>query len=155
MLILSSVGANTVRAMRSHSRQNPAPPRKHAGIIRIGFAVPNRLFARCGTAMPTNEIGPANAATHAESTLDSRISTTRNAAILTPILRAYPSPSWYALIGLDSRNTHTSDTSTTGVITRILSQEMPEKLPIDQLCRLTILESSAKVMTKSVTAEQI
>ena len=49
----------------------------------------------------------------------------------------------------------TSDTSTTGVITRILSQEMPEKLPIDQLCRLTILESSAKVMTKSVTAEQI
>ena len=74
---------------------------------------------------------------------------------MTPILRAYPSPSWYALIGLDSRNTHTSDTSTTGVITRILSQEMPEKLPIDQLCRLTILESSAKVMTKSVTAEQI
>ena len=33
--------------------------------------------------------------------------------------------------------------------------EVPEKLPIDQLCRFTILESSANVTTKSVIAEQI
>ena len=35
------------------------------------------------------------------------------------------------------------------------SQEVPEKLPKDQLCRLTISESSANVTRKSVTAEQI
>ena len=41
------------------------------------------------------------------------------------------------------------------VITRTLSQVMPEKLPIDQLCRFTMSASSAKVTTKSVIAEQI
>ena len=35
------------------------------------------------------------------------------------------------------------------------SMEMPEKLPMDQLWRFTILESSAKVTIKSVAAEQI
>lgn len=38
-LILISVGAKTVRAMRSQNRQKTDPPRKHAGMIRIGFAV--------------------------------------------------------------------------------------------------------------------
>ena len=32
---------------------------------------------------------------------------------------------------------------------------VPEKLPIDQLCRFTILESCANATTTSVTAEQI
>ena len=40
-------------------------------------------------------------------------------------------------------------------MTRIFPQEIPEKLPIDQLWRFTISESSANVTTKSVTAEQI
>ena len=59
VLILSSVGANTVLAIRSHSRQNTLPPRKQAGIIRIGLFVPKILFVNCGTAIPTKEIGPA------------------------------------------------------------------------------------------------
>lgn len=55
----NSVGANKVLASRSQNRQKDAPPRKQAGIIRIGFAVWNRLFTRCGTAIPTKETGPA------------------------------------------------------------------------------------------------
>ena len=35
------------------------------------------------------------------------------------------------------------------------SQLVPEKLPSDQPCRFTISASSAKVMIKSVTAEQM
>ena len=46
-----------------------------------------------GTAMPTNEIGPANAVTHAERILESRISAMRNTLMLTPMLCAYASPS--------------------------------------------------------------
>lgn len=92
-LMLSSVGAKTVRAARSQNRQNTAPPAKHAGTCTSGFAVPNSPFISCGTAMPTNEIGPANAATQAESTLESRMSAARKARILTPMLRAQPSPS--------------------------------------------------------------
>ena len=40
-------------------------------------------------------------------------------------------------------------------MTPTLPQVMPEKLPKDQWCRFTMLASSAKVMTKSVTAEQM
>ena len=43
-LMLSSVGANTVLAIRSQKRQNTAPPKKHAGITRSGLAVLSRLF---------------------------------------------------------------------------------------------------------------
>jgi len=43
--MLSSVGANTVLAIRSQNRQNTAPPRKQAGITSSGFAVFKRLFA--------------------------------------------------------------------------------------------------------------
>lgn len=39
VLILISVGANTIRARRSQNMQNTAPPKKHAGIMMIGFAV--------------------------------------------------------------------------------------------------------------------
>jgi hypothetical protein len=46
VLILSSVGANMVLANKSQNRQNTLPPRKQAGIIRIGFVLPNRLFTR-------------------------------------------------------------------------------------------------------------
>ena len=74
--------------MRSQKRQNTAPPRKQAGITRIGFAVFRRLFISCGTAIPTKEIGPAKAVTQAESTLESRISSTRNRLIFTPIFLA-------------------------------------------------------------------
>ena len=69
-LMLTSVGAKAVRAMRSQNRQNTPPPRKHAGIIQRGSADLNRDFIRCGTAMPTKEMGPAKAVTQADSTLD-------------------------------------------------------------------------------------
>ena len=59
VLILSSVGAKAVLAMRSLKVQNTAPPRKVAGITTSGLAVFRLLFIRKGTAMPTNEMGPA------------------------------------------------------------------------------------------------
>ena len=58
-LMLTSVGANAVLAIRSLARQNAAPPRKQPGIMRRGFAVPRRHFTKWGTAMPTKEMGPA------------------------------------------------------------------------------------------------
>jgi hypothetical protein len=87
-LILSSVGAKTVLAIKSQKRQNTEPPIKHAGIIIIGFAVPNNAFISCGTAIPTNEIGPAKAVTQAESTLDSNIKSALNNLTFTPIFLA-------------------------------------------------------------------
>ena len=53
------------------------------------------------------------------------------------------------------RKTRISDRKTTAVMTLTFSQEVPEKLPMDQLWRLTMLASSANVTTKSVMAEQI
>ena len=41
------------------------------------------------------------------------------------------------------------------LITEILSQLVPENDPKDQLCKFTMLESSANVNRKSVIAEQI
>ena len=70
MLILSSVGAITVLASRSQNKQNTLPPKKHAGIIKIGFVLERNCFAKCGTAIPTKEIGPANATIHAERILE-------------------------------------------------------------------------------------
>ena len=46
VLMLSSVGAKRVLAMRSEKRQNTAPPRKHAGIMTIGFCVFMRFLIR-------------------------------------------------------------------------------------------------------------
>ena len=87
-LMLTSVGAKAVRAMRSQNRQNTPPPRKQAGIIHSGSADLNRDFIRCGTAMPTKEMGPAKAVTQADSTLDNRISAVRKARRGTPIFWA-------------------------------------------------------------------
>ena len=39
VLMLSSVGANAVRAIKSHSMQNTLPPKKHAGTRTDGFDV--------------------------------------------------------------------------------------------------------------------
>ena len=86
--MFSSVGANAVRAIRSQAMQNTAPPRNVAGMTTMGFDVFRNRFTRWGTAMPTNEIGPANAVTQADSTLDSRISATRNTLMFTPMLWA-------------------------------------------------------------------
>ena len=43
----------------------------------IGFDVPNAFLARNGTAIPTKEIGPANAVTHADRILESKIKITK------------------------------------------------------------------------------
>jgi len=87
-LIDSSVGEKSVRANKSQSKQKTAPPKKHAGITTSGRVVLYRLLIKCGTAIPTKLIGPANAVTQAASKLESKIKATRNALMLTPILRA-------------------------------------------------------------------
>ena len=43
----------------------------------------------------------------------------------------------------------------TMAMARTSVQVLPEKEPTDQLCRFTMLESSAKVTRKSVSAEQM
>ena len=58
-------------------------------------------------------------------------------------------------MGLDSRKVRASAVKTTMAMSRMSPQELPEKLPMDQLWRLTISASSAKVTTKSVMAEQM
>ena len=92
-LMLNSVGENTERAMPSQNSVMIAPPIKHAGISIKGFAVPDADFTRCGTAMPTKDIGPANAVTHAESRLERSISATLSERMFTPMFCAYRSPS--------------------------------------------------------------
>ena len=66
VLMLSSVGAKAVRAMRSQPMQNTAPPRKAAGMTTSGLDVFSPRLTRWGTAMPTKEMGPAKAVTQAE-----------------------------------------------------------------------------------------
>ena len=88
VLMFSSVGAKAVRAMRSHSIQNTPPPKNVAGMTTSGLDVFRQCRMRNGTAMPTNEIGPANAVTQAASRLDSSTSTTENARTGTPTLAA-------------------------------------------------------------------
>ena len=51
-------------------------------------AVRNNRFTICGTAIPTNDTGPANAVTTADKMLDKITSNTRNILILTPIFFA-------------------------------------------------------------------
>ena len=93
VLIFSSSGANAILAIRSHIIQKTAPPRKVPGIIISGLDVLKLLFIRKGTAIPTKEIGPANAVTVADKMLESRIRATRKKRIFTPMLWAYASPS--------------------------------------------------------------
>ena len=86
VLMLSSTGAKAVLAIRSHIIQNTAPVIKDPGITIIGFDVPRHALVINGTAIPTKEIGPAKAVTHAESTLDRSMSRTLNTLIFTPML---------------------------------------------------------------------
>ena len=58
-------------------------------------------------------------------------------------------------MGLDSKNAAARQGSVMAAAVPTLPQVMPEKLPIDQLCRLTMLESWAKATTISVMAEQM
>ena len=92
VLILSSVGTNRVLAIRSQKRQKRLPPRKHAGIIRMGFSVPNSFLIRCGAATPTKEMGPANATMHADKRPESNTIKIRSLLTFTPINRAKDSP---------------------------------------------------------------
>ena len=87
-LMESSVGAKAVRAIMSQNRQNTAPPRKQAGVMSRGRAVPNRPLISWGTAMPTKEMGPAKAATQADSTLERSTRAERRARMFTPMLWA-------------------------------------------------------------------
>ena len=82
----SSMGAKSVRAMRSHLQQKTAPARKHAGVTTSGRDVPRPSLARCGAARPTNEAGPAKAVTQAVSRLDA--STMSSLSRTTPTLCA-------------------------------------------------------------------
>ena len=88
VLMDNSVGENMVLASRSQNRQNTEPPKKQAGISRIGRAVPSSHFTRCGTAIPTKDTGPANAVTQADNTLDNSTRRIRNICTLRPIFLA-------------------------------------------------------------------
>lgn len=92
VLIFSSIGANAILAIRSQIIQNTAPPINVPGITTNGFDVCSACFIRYGTAIPTNEIGPAKAVTLAESTLDKKDNATLKNLIFTPMLCAYASP---------------------------------------------------------------
>ena len=81
VLIFSSTGASAILAIRSQIIQKTAPAKNVPGIITIGFDVPNAFLVRNGTAIPTKEIGPANAVTLADST-GKRISKERSIQIL-------------------------------------------------------------------------
>ena len=89
----NSDGASIVLAIKSQNIQNTEPHKKHAGITTIGFAVFNISLVICGTAIPTNDIGPAKAVTQEDKRLDKVIIIIRNTEILIPTLLAYPSPS--------------------------------------------------------------
>ena len=92
VLMLSSVGARAVRASMSHSKQNPAPHKKLAGMSAMGLELPVNTRTMWGAAMPTKDTGPAKAATQAESSPDSTTNSACNARTFTPMLRAYSSP---------------------------------------------------------------
>ena len=155
VLIESSVGIKSVLAIRSQRRQKRAPPKKAAGMMTRGFAVPKSFFIRWGTAIPTKETGPAKAVTQADRREGRRIRRSLKRGISTPIEAALVSPRRYALMGLERRKARRRAMVTIGTKKRALAIVVTEKLPRDQLCRFTMSESFAKVMTKSVTAEQI
>lgn len=102
VLMLNSVGAKTVRASQSLNRQNTLPPRKQPGISTSGLVSANSQRIRCGTAIPTKETGPANAATQPDKMLDKITIKKRRCATLTPILFAYVLPHLVCAIGLDN-----------------------------------------------------
>ena len=101
VLMLSSVGANKFRAKRSQKRQKRLPPKKLAGIKRIGLLDLKSFLIKCGAAIPTNEIGPAKATMHAERRLDKSTINVRKAFTFTPMPLAKDSPKLYASRGFD------------------------------------------------------
>lgn len=84
----SSVGEKAVRAIKSQKVQNTPPHKKVAGIIIIGLAVFIINFVRCGTAIPTKDIGPAKAITVADKILEKTMRSNRYNLIFIPILFA-------------------------------------------------------------------
>ena len=58
-------------------------------------------------------------------------------------------------MGLARVMVRASSTAASTAMSRTFTQEIPEKDPWDQLWRLAMLASSAKVTKKSVTAEQM
>ena len=54
----SSTGEKSMRAARSQPQQNTDPVNRHVGITRRGREEAIMRRARCGAAMPTNDIGP-------------------------------------------------------------------------------------------------
>ena len=88
VLMLSSVGASIVFASRSQNRQNTLPPRKQAGIIQMGSMVFKSFITRWGAAIPTKEIGPANATMHADKILEKTTMHARSIRIFTPAFLA-------------------------------------------------------------------
>ena len=71
VLMLNSVGANSVRASRSQNRQNTLPSQEAGRYHQNRFCGFSAWFlTSCGTAIPTKEIGPANATIHADRMLE-------------------------------------------------------------------------------------
>ena len=58
-------------------------------------------------------------------------------------------------MGFERQNAAARTGSTTKAAARTLPHVIPEKLPCDQLWRLTMFESCAKATTNSVMAEQM
>ena len=133
VLILSSVGAKTVRAIRSQIRHTSAPKTKQVGITKRGFVFFKSLDERNGTATPTNEIGPANAAAVALRIPLMIIIKSRSLFTFTPIVKAYDSDSITASIGLERHITRTKQIITIKKLTLTLPMSAPEKLPFVQL----------------------
>ena len=84
--VLQSSSATTVMVIGFVSAGLMSLPQ--AISVIFGLELRNSPFIRWGTAIPTKEIGPANAVTQAESRLESRISPARKRRILTPMLLA-------------------------------------------------------------------
>lgn len=87
-LILNSIGANKVLAIKSQPKQNIAPPKKQTGITIRGLAVFKSAFTIWGTATPTKDTGPANAVTQAHKMLEVTTKIILKLLILTPMFCA-------------------------------------------------------------------
>ena len=155
VLILSSVGAKTVLAIRSQTRHTKAPRIKQTGITKSGFVFFNSFVERNGTATPTKEIGPANAAAVALKTPLTMMIRNLSLFTFTPIVNAYDSESIMASIGFERQSTSTKQTMTMIKLTLTLDISAPEKLPLVQLCRFTTSLSEKNVTIISQTALQM
>ena len=148
----NSDGAKTTREIKSQNKQKTDPNKNDPGMSTIGFDVFISIRMMCGTAIPTKEIGPANATTVAESMLDNTMIAILVKRIFVPIERAYPSPNWYAPIGFDRKNVARNAGNTITDMTITFSQPVTAKLPKFHVNRSSISSSSAKTMRRSVNA---